>query len=86
MMKISQLPNKRFILFRPSNQNPVPPPMLSQHINRQNNLDIMCCVEVIIVIIDINDDEGSFAPYVYDEVEEASIGFLVWEYLANEIV
>lgn len=60
--------------------------MLSKYIDWKNGLSFVRCGEVIIMMIDINDNEGTFTPHVYGEKEKAGVAFPVRKDLADNFV
>lgn len=60
--------------------------MLSNHIDWKNGLGFVCCVKVVITVVDINDDKCSFTPYVDNEVEDPGVTFPLGKDFADNTV
>lgn len=87
IMQVSQPLTQGFILDRPSDQNPVLPSFMpSKHINREDRLDLMGRTKVVGVVVDVNDDESTLAPYIDCEEKYARVVGPVWKNFAYDII
>ena len=76
VVKICYFRSKGLILLRPPYKSPPPAfSTISKHIYGKNIFDFMCRAKVVITVVDINDNEGSFTPYVNGEEENPRVTF-----------
>lgn len=83
-MKLSNFCSKRLIFLRPSYNKPSSSLMLPDNIDRENDFCFVCCVKVVIRIVDIDCHEGAVSPYFDGKEMDSTVILPIWKYFVDE--